>query len=199
MSTLRLAVVVVSLALAARAQHGGGFIDEVIQAAWKSRNVQSAGVKPAPLSTDAQFLRRVYLDLTGRIPTAEEVRTFLANSSPEKRAEAVDRLLESDWFSDRWAQWFADMGRVSHNVQRGYTGRNAYYNWIRNAVRGRMPLSELAAGIDVEEESFMIRVHFDGRPVMAQVTFAPVIEGLWGPNCWSSIVWRSTFPRPRFV
>ena len=40
--------------------------------------------------------------------------------------------------------------------------------------------SELAAGIEVEEESFMIRVHFDGRHVMAQVTFAPVIEGLLG-------------------
>lgn len=155
MSTLRLAVGMVLFALAAQAQPGGAssnFIDEEIQAAskrvtWKRVNGEGANIKPAPPSTDAEYLRRVYLDLTGRIPTAGEVRSFLASSSSSKRAETVDRLLESEWFSDRWAQWFADLGRVSHNVQRGYTGRNAFYNWIRNAVRGRMPLSDLAAGM----------------------------------------------------
>jgi len=141
MSSLRLAVGWVLLALAAPAQPTN-FIDEEIQAAWKSANA-----KPAPRSTDAQFLRRIYLDLTGRIPTPEEARAFLGSSSPSKRGDVVDKLLESEWFADRWAQWFADLGRVSHNVQRGYTGRNAFYNWIRNAVRSRMPLSDLAAGI----------------------------------------------------
>jgi len=137
------------VALAANAQppalpadSASSFIDEEIRGAWKL-----AKVTPAAPASDEQFLRRIYLDLTGRIPTADEIRAFLANPKPSKRAEVVDQLLNSDWFSDRWAQWFADLGHVSHNVLRGYTGRNAYYHWIRNGIQHRMSLSDLAIGI----------------------------------------------------
>lgn len=63
-------------------------INRLMDASW-----QKSGITPAPLSSDAEFLRRVTLDLIGRIPTIEESRAFLANTSPSKRSEAIDALL----------------------------------------------------------------------------------------------------------
>ena len=65
-------------------------VDELLQQSWKD-----AGVEPAPLASDSEFLRRVYLDLVGVIPRASEVREFLADARPDKRALVVDRLLAS--------------------------------------------------------------------------------------------------------
>src|SRR5262245_20982273 len=63
-------------------------IDRKLEAA-----MTSAGVKPADVADDAEFFRRLSLDLCGRIPTAVEARTFLADKSPDKRERAIDRLL----------------------------------------------------------------------------------------------------------
>ncbi|MEX2288384.1 MAG: DUF1549 and DUF1553 domain-containing protein [Planctomycetaceae bacterium] len=68
-------------------------IDEYIAAAW-----QKNGVEPAPLADDAEFLRRTYLNLAGKIPPVFEVRKFLADPSPDKRQRLVDDLLESPAF-----------------------------------------------------------------------------------------------------
>ena len=64
-------------------------IDELIAARW-----QATGAVPAPPADDAEFIRRVYLDLAGKVPLAGEVRAFLDDTSPEKRRRLVDRLLE---------------------------------------------------------------------------------------------------------
>src|SRR3954447_5111479 len=63
-------------------------IDTHIAAGWKANEVA-----PAPPADDAEFLRRVYLDLAGRVPRAQEVRDFLADGSPAKRRQKVDELL----------------------------------------------------------------------------------------------------------
>jgi hypothetical protein len=68
-------------------------IDRLIAAAWEAR-----GVTPAPIADDAEFLRRVHLDLAGKIPTVAEVRLFLADRSPTKRRRVVDDLLESSGY-----------------------------------------------------------------------------------------------------
>jgi hypothetical protein len=60
----------------------------------------------APTASDAEFLRRVYLDLNGTIPTAAEVRAFVADKSPGKRAAVIDKLLESPGYARRMAQHF---------------------------------------------------------------------------------------------
>ncbi len=65
-------------------------VDQRIEAHW-----QEEGIAPAPLATDGEFLRRVYLDLTGVIPPVSEVRNFLTDTTPDKRARMIDRLLES--------------------------------------------------------------------------------------------------------
>lgn len=65
-------------------------------------NQPKAAVPPAPRSGDAEFLRRVYLDLAGTIPTASEARAFLDDPSPGKRAELIERLLHSKSFAEHW-------------------------------------------------------------------------------------------------
>ena len=73
-------------------------IDELLAQGW-----QAAGVEPAAPADDGEFVRRAYLDLTGVIPRTSEVREFLADESPDKRAELIDRLLESPRYATHMA------------------------------------------------------------------------------------------------
>jgi hypothetical protein len=70
------------------------FIDEHIFG-----KMERDGIPHAPLATDQEFLRRLTLDLTGRIPTPGDVRAFLADTSPDKRARLIDRLIGSEGLS----------------------------------------------------------------------------------------------------
>lgn len=73
-------------------------IDELLAEDWKA-----AGVDPAPTASDGEFIRRAYLDFTGVIPRTSEVREFMADSSPDKRVQLVDRLLESPRYATHMA------------------------------------------------------------------------------------------------
>src|SRR4051794_24152300 len=64
------------------------------------------GVKPAAQTTDEQFLRRVYLDLTGKMPTPTDVTEFMADKSAAKRAKLIDKLLETDDYARHWGQYW---------------------------------------------------------------------------------------------
>src|SRR5205807_991359 len=68
-------------------------------------------LNPAPLATDEVFLRRVYLDAIGVLPTAEEARTFLDSRDPDKRSKLIDRLLQRDEYASWWALKWADVLR----------------------------------------------------------------------------------------
>src|SRR5438874_552117 len=61
------------------------------------------GIRPAPLADDCEFLRRVYLDLAGRIPAVDEVRAFLADRSADKRAQVVAKLLKDERYVEHFA------------------------------------------------------------------------------------------------
>lgn len=112
------------------------------------------GVLPAARAGDAEFLRRVMLDLTGRIPSAAQVTAFLADARPDKRALAIESLLASDAFADRWTMWFGDLVEnvrtTSANGIEQVPGRNAFYAWIRSSIAAAKPydqmVRELVAG-----------------------------------------------------
>src|SRR5262249_49476138 len=98
------------------------FIDEEIFGA-----MEKAGVASAPLSTDEEFLRRVPLDMTGRIPSPDDVRAFLGSDDPDKRHALIEKLIRSPEFSDKWTWWFADLLQINataSNVNRQLKGRN---------------------------------------------------------------------------
>jgi hypothetical protein len=124
------------------------FIDRHIDA-----KLQAAGINAAPLAGDTEFLRRVTLDLAGRIPTPAEVEAFLSDPAADKRARKIDELLRSDAFVDRWAMWFGDLVQnvqAADNIREYYLGKNAYYTWIAQQIRDGKPydamVRELLAG-----------------------------------------------------
>ena len=87
---------------ARRGSHGGKFLVDALIA---------ANVPLAALTTDAEFLRRVTLDLTGKIPEPNEILAFLGDDSPDKRAQVVRQLLDAPGWADRWAMYFGDLFR----------------------------------------------------------------------------------------
>jgi len=101
-------------------------------------SLDAAQIAPAPLSSDAEFLRRVTLDLTGRIPDVVTSASFLADPSGDKRRRLVDRLLASPEFVDRWAFYYDEMFRNTSRAETGAlfaAGRNAFHGYFVDAVR----------------------------------------------------------------
>lgn len=118
------------------------FIDDEILGA-----MEKAGITPAPLSSDAEFLRRVTIDLTGRIPDAATVQAFLADTSPSKRDQVIDTLLASDAFVDRWTFFYDEVFRVTFNADTGKLGvggRNVFHAYFQDAVRSAKPYDQMA-------------------------------------------------------
>ena len=106
----------------------------------------------SPLASDEEFLRRIYLDLTGRIPDPGEIRAFLADTSETRRDTVIDRLLDSPEFTDRWTMWLGDLLQNTSKlanaaINRNVPGRNAFHAYIRDAVSSDKPLRAVA--IDV--------------------------------------------------
>jgi hypothetical protein len=105
---MNLGILALSLALSANttddARRVSAKLDEFIAAGYTT-----AKVKPAALADDAAFLRRVTLDIAGRIPTVAETRKFLADTSPEKRARAVEQLLDGVGYTNHFTRVWADL------------------------------------------------------------------------------------------
>jgi len=112
-----------------------------------SRALEAAGVAPAPLASDAAFLRRLTLDLTGRIPDFLTAAAFLGDPAPDRRTRKIDELLASDAFVDRWAFFLSELYRVtaySSTSFMGTRGRNAWHAYFVDALRRKRPYDEIA-------------------------------------------------------
>ncbi len=94
--------------------------------------------KPA---SDETFLRRVYLDVVGRIPSLEESTRFLDSDDTEKRAKLIDNLLVSEGYVSHMFNWKADLLRVNTRIAPGQPGK-LYDDWVKEAIRSRMPYDE---------------------------------------------------------
>jgi hypothetical protein len=110
----------------------------------------AANVAPAPPTTDFEFIRRLTLDLTGRIPAADQVVAFVNDPAPNKRAALIESLLASPNWVDKWTVWFGDLYQNnSRNTQiprfiQGVTGLNTY---IRNSLTANKPYDQMAREI----------------------------------------------------
>jgi hypothetical protein len=107
----------------------------------------AAGIPSAPLATDTEFLRRVTLDLTGRIPSPQDLANFLTDPNPSKRDALVDSLIGSPEFIDKWTMFFGDLLKNtarSNNVRRYEEGRDAFYLYIKDAVTRNKPYDVMA-------------------------------------------------------
>jgi hypothetical protein len=99
-------------------------------------------LRPSAISDDVTFLRRVHLDLIGVLPTADEARSFLADTASDKRAKLIDDLLERPEFADWWALKWADMLRVEEKTLDA-KGAAVFHEWLRTAFAEGRPLDEL--------------------------------------------------------
>ncbi len=100
-------------------------------------------IAPSELCSDQVFLRRAHLDAIGLLPSAGEVRAFLADRSPDKRARLIDRLLERPEFADFWALKWSDLLRNEEKTL-DRKGVQVFHNWLRQSIAEGKPLNELA-------------------------------------------------------
>lgn len=112
----------------------GNSLDAIAAEEW-----QRLGIEPALRSDDATLVRRVYLDLIGTLPTADETRRFLADTAADKRAKLIDALLERPEYVDYWSLRWGDLLRA-HRRYLGDKGLAAFNGWIRQSVRDNKPL-----------------------------------------------------------
>jgi len=109
---------------------------------------QELDIAPSELANDAEFIRRVYLDITGTLPTPTEVKAFLTNSDPAKRDKLIDELLERPEYSYYFANKWADILHVKRGGQVGNAnGTFAFHGWIRDAIATDMPYDKFARSI----------------------------------------------------
>jgi len=122
-----------------------GKIDELVFAQWSR-----LGIQPAYPASDSVFLRRVYLDVIGTLPTPEEAAQFLKDPDPHKRAALIDRLLDrpelfapgrADAFADYWAMKWSELLRVKSEfpINLWPNAVQAYYRFIHTSIRDNLP------------------------------------------------------------
>jgi hypothetical protein len=103
-----------------------------------------AGVVPAEVSGDAEYLRRVTLDLVGRVPTPDEVADFLEDDDPERRARLVDRLLAEDAWAETWAgAWSGRL--VARGVGNEREAESAFRAWLAEELRSDVGWDEIVS------------------------------------------------------
>ncbi len=125
--------------------NSGNLIDGYIFGA-----LQSAGVQGAPRTTDYEFIRRVSLDLTGRIPTPDRVQAFVADTRVNKRSALVDELLGKPEWIDKWTMYYGDKFKNASNktfVRMYDPGRDAFYNWIKDSLTSHKPYNQMVKEI----------------------------------------------------
>jgi hypothetical protein len=118
------------------------FIDDAIFG-----RMATASVRSAPLASDLEFLRRVTLDLTGRIPSGADVVRFMNDPNPSKRDLKVDALIGSPEFVDKWTMFLGDLYKnnsENNNVTRDVNGRDSFYVYLKDAVSANKPYDQLA-------------------------------------------------------
>jgi hypothetical protein len=117
------------------------YVDRLAAAKW-----QKLGLAPSELCSDSEFIRRLYLDLCGKLPTPNEVREFLADKRADKRAKLIDRCLDDKDYAAYWAlRW----GSILRNSQLAGAEAAAYafHNWLRDMIGRNRPYDELVRGI----------------------------------------------------
>ncbi|MBN2577652.1 MAG: DUF1553 domain-containing protein [Pirellulales bacterium] len=157
-------------------------------------------IPPAPLCSDAVFVRRVYLDAIGTLPTAEEARQFLRDDDPRKRGKLIDRLLEREEFADYWAMKWCDLLRVKSEfpINLWPNAVQTYHRWIRTCLQENLPydqfvrrmLTASGSNFRVPEVNFYRALQSREPPAVAQaaaLSFMGVRAEGWPKQRWSEI------------
>jgi hypothetical protein len=132
--------------------------------------MEREGIPHAPLASDQEFIRRVRLDLTGRLPSAAEVREFLAESSPDKRTRLIERLIATEEWVDKWTYFYMDLLRANGKMMRGV---QLFHYMLKDSFRADRPYDDLARSLIassgksnyvVASANPIVREHVEGKP-----------------------------------
>jgi len=114
------------------------FVDELVFA-----NLKEIGVPPSPVCDDATFIRRVTLDIAGRLPTPEEASAFLASPDAGKRDQVVETLLRSPEYADYFANKWTAMLKNRRDDASDITSNFAFYAWVRDGLLANKPYDQM--------------------------------------------------------
>lgn len=119
-------------------------VDEFIDA-----KLNKLGIQPSPVCSDAEFLRRVSIDLTGTLPTPREIERFLAEQSPDKRQQKIEELLKRPAYAAWWANKLCDFTGCNPNQQAelGQDLSVQWYTWIYERLKENLPYDKLVERI----------------------------------------------------
>ncbi len=106
--------------------------------------LKSVRMNPSPLSGDGEFIRRVFLDVLGVLPTHAEAQAFVADGAVDKRARVIDALLERPEFNDHWALKWSDLLRNEERVLDS-KGVRAFHAWIRQSIAENKPIDRFVS------------------------------------------------------
>ncbi len=113
-----------------------------------ANKLQEIGIYPSEMCKDEEFLRRVYVDTIGTLPTANEVRQFLQDDYPNKRREVIDRLLSRPEYSQYWATLFSDwLGNNQSNINNFFKMTCLVHDWLNDKLAKNIPYNDLVGGI----------------------------------------------------
>ena len=141
------------------------FIDEHIFGKMRRDRVPHAS-----LSSDYEFLRRVTLDLTGRLASTDQVRAFIADRDPAKRDKLIGQLLQSEAYVDKWAYFFMDLFRANGKMGRG---QDLFHYWMKENLSVDRPYDDVVRSIIgasaksnhvVAAVNVIAREHVQGKP-----------------------------------
>ncbi len=115
------------------------YIDELVDS-----KLERLKIQPSPISDDAEFLRRVTLDLTGRLPELEAIKSFLSDSreTRTKRSEMISRLIQSEAYADYWTLKWGDLLRSNRKFM-SYKGMWTFREWLRESILENKPYDVL--------------------------------------------------------
>ena len=116
------------------------YIDELVH-----DKLHKLRMTPSELCSDEVFVRRLYLDITGLLPTIEEAKEFLSDSSPDKRAKLIDRLLNKKEFTELWVMKFSELLQIQTDDNQGmsYKATLRYFNWLKDRIANNVPMDQI--------------------------------------------------------
>jgi hypothetical protein len=100
-------------------------------------------INASPLCTDEEYLRRVYLDILGTLPTEPEYQAFMTSQDPKKRDALVDALLERKEFVEMWVMKWSELLMIRSSQQVSYKAMLLYYSWLQQRIQNNIPIDQM--------------------------------------------------------
>jgi hypothetical protein len=114
------------------------YIDELVYDKLRRLRIQ-----PSDLCTDAEYIRRVSLDVCGKLPTSAESEQFIADTDPAKREKLVDRLLARKEFVELWVMKWSELLQMRSSIYVSYKATLLYYNWLQEQIASNVPIDKM--------------------------------------------------------